>query len=61
MEENGMPDDQHDVTASEALTVAQRALAKCVEIERALDDVHALEADVRQLESVVAGLEGEDD
>jgi ubiquinone biosynthesis protein UbiJ len=56
-----MPDDQHDVTAREALTVAQRALAKCVEIERSLDDVHDLEADVRQLEAVVAELEGEDD
>jgi ubiquinone biosynthesis protein UbiJ len=56
-----MPDDQHDVTAREALTVAQRALAKCVEIERALDDVHDLEADVRQLESVVAELEDEDE
>jgi len=50
--------DQHDVTASEALTVAQRALAKCVELDHALDDVHDLEADVRQLESVVAELEG---
>ena len=56
-----MADDQHDVTAREALTVAQRALAKCVEIERTLDDVHDLEADLRQLESVVAQLEAEDE
>jgi ubiquinone biosynthesis protein UbiJ len=56
-----MPDGEHDVTAREALTVAQRALAKYVEIERALDDVDDLEADVRQLESVVAELEGEDE
>jgi len=56
-----MPDGEHDVTAREALTVAQRALAKCVELEDALDEVHDLEADVRQLESVVADLEGQDD
>jgi ubiquinone biosynthesis protein UbiJ len=56
-----MSNDTPDVTAREALTVAQRALAKCVELEDVLDDVHDLKADVRQLESVVAELEGEDE
>jgi predicted transcriptional regulator len=32
---------EDDVTAKEALHVAQRALAKCVEADRRLDDIEA--------------------